>query len=230
MTPSTSMMLTGDPGYGKSTLLRQLANSITNQGHIALYNVGEESLFQVKMRCEEMGLTHGFKVGQEVFVGKVLAYARELQQQFPQKQVFILQDSLQTLNDGHYKDGGITSKTPVRCCELMTNWAKETYGIVVFIGQVTKNGVFVGKNTIRHMIDVHCELLLDDNKESESCGQRIFTISKNRFGPSGIAHAYSLTKKGIFANDVKDVNESNDSSSSGVRRVVRLHEEEETGT
>lgn len=198
MTPSTVMMLTGAPGFGKSTLLRQLADSITGEGHIALYNSGEESLYQVKMRVEEMGLERGFKVGQETYVGKVLSYARDLQRDNPKKQVFILQDSLQTLNDGYYKDGGITSATPVRCCEQLTDWAKETYGIVIFIGQVTKDGKFAGKNTIKHTVDVHGELIRDEDKDSPTRGARVFTISKNRFGPDGLSFPYGLNEKGIY--------------------------------
>jgi DNA repair protein RadA/Sms len=203
MTPSTVMMLTGSPGFGKSTLLRQLADSITGEGHIALYNTGEESLYQVKMRVEEMGLERGFKVGQENFIGKVLGYARELQRDNPKKQVFILQDSLQTLNDGYYKDGGTTSATPVRCCEQLTDWAKETYGICIFIGQVTKDGKFAGKNTIKHAVDVHAELIRDDDKDSPTRGQRVFTVSKNRFGPDGLTFPYGLNEKGIYVQDME---------------------------
>lgn len=198
MTPSTIGMVTGSPGSGKSTLLRQLADGIVERGHIALYNTGEESLYQVKMRCEDMGLKRGFQVGEERFIGKILAHARELQQQHPQRQVFILQDSLQTLDDGHYKNG-TTSMTPVRCCEQLTDWAKETYGIVLFVGQVTKNGVFAGKNTIRHMIDVHCEIVKDPDPRSSTYGQLVFSVSKNRFGSNGRSYLVELTKHGLVA-------------------------------
>lgn len=209
MTPSTVGMVTGSPGSGKSTLLRQLADSITAQGHIALYNTGEESLYQVKMRCEDMGLTAPFKVGEERLVGKVLACARELQAQHPDKRVFILQDSLQTLDDGHYKNG-TTSMTPVRCCELLTNWAKETFGCVLFIGQVTKNGVFAGKNTIRHMIDVHVEILRDSDPKSPTFKKLLFEVTKNRFGYTGKTYVVGLNEQGLYAEEYEDVAPSND--------------------
>ncbi len=208
MTPSTVGMVTGSPGSGKSTLIRQLADSITEQGHLAIYNTGEESIYQVKMRCEDMGLKHGFKVGQETFVGNVLAYARELQSANPGKQVFILQDSLQTLDDGHYKNG-TTSMTPVRCAAELTDWAKETYGIVLFIGQVTKSGLFAGKNTIRHMVDVHCEILKDADPKSPNVGKLIFSVSKNRFGFVGKSYLVELGQTGmsILGDDVTDAAE-----------------------
>jgi len=201
MTPSTVGMVTGSPGCGKSTLMRQLADSITAQGHLALYNTGEESVYQVKMRCEDMGLTSGFQVGEERYIGKILSHARELQAKNPKKQVFILQDSLQTLDDGHYKNG-TTSITPVRCCEQLTDWAKETYGIVLFIGQVTKSGLFAGKNTIRHMVDVHCEILPDGDNKSATYKRLLFTVTKNRFGYTGRSYLVDITKQGLVAGDL----------------------------
>lgn len=227
MTPSTVMMVTGAPGCGKSTLLRQLADSITDAGHVVLYNTGEESIYQVKMRIEEMGLKRGFKVGQETYTGKVLAWAREQQEREPKRQVFILQDSLQTLNDGHYKDGGVTGQTPVRCCEQLTDWAKETYGIVIFIGQVTKAGVFAGKNTIRHMIDSHVEILHDQEPKSSTCGRLLFSVSKNRFGYTGKTYVVGLGKQGLYATDdvsevTTDDDEVNTASSGTMAKVTSI--------
>jgi len=231
MTPSTIGMVTGSPGCGKSTLLRQLADSITAQGHLAVYNTGEESLFQVKMRCEDMGLTHGFGVGEERFIGKLLAHARDLQAKFPGKQVFILQDSLQTLDDGHYKNG-TTSMTPVRCCEALTDWAKETFGIVLFIGQVTKSGVFVGKNTIRHMVDVHVEILKDENVKSPTYKKLVLSVSKNRFGYAGKSYIVELGQQGLSAvsedtygsnedeDEIEDISSAPTPSTSGVMPKV----------
>lgn len=220
MTPSTVGMVTGSPGCGKSTLLRQMADSITGKGHIAIYNTGEESVHQVKMRCEDMQLTNGFQVGQETFVGKVLAHAREMQQMHPKRQVFILQDSLQTLDDGHYRNG-TTSNTPVRCAEQITDWCKETYGIALFVGQVTKNGVFAGKNTIRHIIDVHCELICDEEPTSSTKGQIIFSVSKNRFGPSGLGYMLELSKRGLISHGEQPEFGDESRTISGERPAVR---------
>lgn len=239
--PSTVGMVTGRPGYGKSTLVRQLADSITGEGHIALYNTGEESLEQAKMRVEEMGLTHGFKCGTETYIGKLLAFARKLQEENPKKQIFILQDSLQKLNDGYYKDGGMTAMTAVRVCQELTAWAKETYGIVLFVGQVTKDGVFAGKNQIKHEVDLHLELLLDEDRESSTRGCKVLTVSKNRFGPDGLSFPYVLTKKGLFIQeeDTIELEPEEDSGAaepgpkrtvSGVMPKVSAGTHKETGT
>lgn len=197
-TPSTCMMLTGGAGCGKTTLLLQLANSLTEQGHVVLLNSAEESLYQVKMVVDRLKLKHGFICGQDVSVHDVLAHANEIRAKFPKKQMFLLQDSLQTLNDDYYKDGGTTGSTPIRCCELLTNWVKETYAICVFIGQVTKSGEFAGKNTIKHAIDIHGELHFDTAKKSETFGERIFEINKNRFGASGKAFIVGMGKEGLY--------------------------------
>lgn len=198
MVPSSTFMVTGAPAAGKSTLIRQLADTITGQGHIAIMNSGEESLYQVSMACERLNLKNGFMAGQEIMTAGLLTYADNVRKANPKKQVFILQDSLQTLNDGKYKDGGTTGNTPVRCCEQLTNWAKSTYGIVLFVGQVTKGGDFAGKNTIKHMIDGHTELYFDTDKKSETFGERLFEVTKNRFGCSGKTFVIGMEKTGLY--------------------------------
>jgi predicted ATP-dependent serine protease len=124
--------------------------------------------------------------------------AKELQEQNPKKQVVILQDSIQTLDDGKYADGGTTSSTPARCTEMLTNWAKATFGIVVFIGQVNKDGKFNGKMKIKHAVDVHGHIFFDDDKKSETFGERLFEIPKNRFGCNGQTYILGINKKGVY--------------------------------
>lgn len=201
-TPSTAMMLTGGPGCGKTTMLLQLADAITRQGHVCLLNTGEESLYQVRMVTERLKLKAGFICGQDTMVSNLLSHAEAIRKANPNRQMFILQDSLQTLDDGRYvdKDGnsrGTTGSTPLRCCEMLTDWAKETFGIVVFIGQVNKAGEFAGKNAIKHAIDVHGHLFFDDSPKSETYGERLFEVQKNRFGCNGKTYIIGLDKNGL---------------------------------
>jgi DNA repair protein RadA/Sms len=197
MVPSSVMMFTGTPGAGKTTLLLQLADAITGAGHVVLYNTGEESLYQVKMVAERLRLKNGFVVGQDLMVSDVLEHADELRATNKGKQVFILQDSLQTLDDGKYGNG-TNSMTPVRATEMLTDWAKSTYGNVIFIGQVTKGGDFAGKQTILHAVDLRAQLYIDDDKKSETFGERIFEVTKNRFGCSGRSYVLGLEKTGLY--------------------------------
>ena len=195
--PSSVMMLTGTPGAGKTTLMLQLADAITKAGHICLYNTGEESLYQVKMVAERLKLKNGFFAGQDTLVPDLLAHADLLRKQNPGKQIFILQDSLQTLDDGKWKDGA-NSMTPVRATEMLTDWAKSNYGVVIFIGQVTKSGDFAGKQTILHAVDVRGQLYIDEDKRSVTFGERIFEVTKNRFGCNGRSYILGLEKTGLF--------------------------------
>lgn len=195
--PSSVMMLTGTPGAGKTTMLLQLADSITKAGHICLYNTGEESLYQVKMVAERLGLANGFIVGQDTLITNVIKHADSLRKAHPGKQIFILQDSLQTLDDGKWTNGA-NAMTAVRCVETLTDWAKSNYGVVIFIGQVTKTGDFAGKNTILHAVDVRGKLYIDEDKRSETYSERIWEITKNRFGTSGKSYVLGINKRGLY--------------------------------
>lgn len=198
MTPSTAMMLTGTPGAGKTTMCLQLADSITAQGHVCLFNTGEESLFQVRKVAKRLGMKHGFVAGQDTMVENVLAHADELRKQNKGKQVFLLLDSLQTLDDGKYKDGHTNSMTQVRAIEMITSWCKETFGIALVIGQVTKGGDFAGKQQIKHTVDAHGHLFIDEQKNSETYGERLFEIQKNRFGCSGKTFILGINNTGLY--------------------------------
>jgi DNA repair protein RadA/Sms len=203
-TPTTTMMLTGGPGAGKSTLLRQLADSLTKAGHVVVYNTGEESLFQAKMSIERLKLKTDFRVGEDVMLPKLLAYmdALKAEPKNKGKQVFLLQDSLQTLDDGKYVDAqgrsrGTTSKTPVYCAEMLVDWAQNNFGVCIFIGQCTKGGEFAGQNTIRHAIDTHAHMFYDEREKSDTYGCLLFEVSKNRWGCNGKTFILGMTSTGI---------------------------------
>jgi len=198
MVPSNVMMLTGTPGAGKSTLFRQLADSITASGKIAIYNSGEESPYQVAMAAERMKLKNGFKMSQEQQASELIRFARKVQKANPKKTVFILQDSIQTLDDGKYSNGVTNSSTALRCTEMLAEWAKETYGIVLFIGQVNKDGQFSGKNGIKHWIDAHAHIYIDGKKSSDTYGERLFEVSKNRWGVTGKTFIVGIQDTGLY--------------------------------
>jgi DNA repair protein RadA/Sms len=197
LVPSSVCMLTGTPGAGKTTMLLQLADAITGAGHVCLYNTGEESLYQVKMVAERLRLRNGFIVGQDTLVSDLLEHADHIRKSNPGKQLFVLQDSLQTLDDGKYADGA-NSMTFVRCTEALTDWAKTNYSIVMFIGQVTKSGEFAGKQTILHAVDLRGQLYIDEEKKSETYGERIFEVTKNRFGCSGKSYILGMGTNGLY--------------------------------
>lgn len=182
VTPSTSVLLTGTPGAGKSTLCLQLADSWTRQGGTCLYNTSEESLLQVRKVAKRLGLKDGFVCGEERLVPKVLEHADYLREQNPNSDLLLIFDSLQTHDDGFYSNGGTNSMTPVRVMKQVTSYCKTNYAVAICIGQVTKSGAFAGKQQIKHDADVHAHLSMDAVPTSSTFGKRVFRIEKNRFG------------------------------------------------
>ena len=197
VTPSSSILFTGGAGAGKTTLMLQLADSLTKMGHIALFNTGEESLYQVRKVTKRLGLKHGFVGGQDVKVSAILDHADDLRKRYPTKQLFIIGDSLQAMDDGFYNNGAINSMSQVRSTELITDYCKQHYAIAILIGQVNKNGDYAGKMQIKHAVDVHMHLWIDDIKKSETFGERLFTVSKNRFGAAGKTFVLGLDARGL---------------------------------
>jgi DNA repair protein RadA/Sms len=197
MTPSTACLFTGTPGAGKTTLMMQLANAITKSGNVALFNTAEESLYQIRKVAKRLRLKYGFICGSERMVDELINNAKKIQEKDPSKQLFIIADSLQTLDDGKYANGTINSMTQVRCLEKLCQFAKDTYAIIIVIGQVNKNGELAGKQVLKHMIDAHCHLYVDTDRRSETYGERLFEVQKNRFGCSGIEYVLNMSAHGF---------------------------------
>lgn len=201
-TPTCTWMLTGEPGAGKSTLMRQLANSLSKAGHLVLLNSGEESPYQVKMACERLKLEQHFGVGEEVMLPRLLTHLDNMRSENPGRQMFFLQDSLQCLDDGKYVDArgnsrGTTGKTPLYCAEMIVSWMQQNFGIAMFIGQVGKGGEFLGANGIKHAIDGHMHLWYDQKEKSDTYGCLLAEVQKNRWGCTGKTLILGMEKTGL---------------------------------
>jgi DNA repair protein RadA/Sms len=226
--PSTVGLFTGTPGAGKTTLALQLCSTLAENSHEVLYNSGEESLAQVKMTYERLGLKGDFNVGADVFVdrpeGKKDAARvkqtlrehimflikkvkkandrRKNKDLHTQKRLYIVVDSLQSMNDGKYGFAS-NNKTPVRVLEELTQICKKNYCGLIVIGQVGKSGDFKGDNTLLHMVDYHMHLYIDQDPKSVTAGCRLLEGRKNRFGPTGIAVALDIGRNGLRENGVR---------------------------
>lgn len=222
VTPSTICLLTGVPGSGKTTFSVQLADSVTKQGHIALYNMCEESLIQLAKTAKRLHIKDGFFISSHRSVFDLVEHALELEKQNPGKQVFIFADSLQTLELPHIQwdeltgrplldDQGKTIKAggripgemtaAVTVTRILSLWAKNTFGICFVVGQVNKDGVMSGKQAIKHWVDVHMHLTT--NSVGRYLSERICEITKNRFGIANIFFPYELEGRGIKFLDGK---------------------------
>lgn len=220
ITPSTVTLLTGTPGSGKSTLLLQIAHALHQHPDcVVLFNGGEESLYQTRLVCERLfrAVTPTFYVGHdcladgsaqdlhykvrhEVQTGarhSLLGHARALKKKHPDKQLIILHDSLQTLDDGKYPDGATNGQTPIRALKLINDHCKKTFDSAIVIGQVTKAGDPTGANKLLHDVDVWIHLKIDTKDKSETKGMRIIQTCKNRYGTSGLAHILNMYDSGV---------------------------------
>jgi DNA repair protein RadA/Sms len=197
-TPSAVTLFTGTPGSGKTTMMLKLADSLTKSGAVVLFNTAEESLFQVKLIAERLGLRNGFIAGQEAHVPTLLENCDKLRNKRGNKNkaFFLIVDSLQCLNDGKYADGGINSKSAERSLAAITNYCKEHFCNAITIGQVTKDGKMAGTNKLKHMVDSMMELSVEQ-KDPDLSGCRVLQTTKNRFGGCGHTFFLSLNKYGF---------------------------------
>jgi len=141
-------------------------------------------------------------VGEETSLPAMLEFLDRLKKANPNKQIFYLQDSLQTLDDMKYANAkgesrGTTSKTPTMCTKMIVDWMQANFGVGIFIGQCTKGDVFAGNNTIKHAIDTHAHMFVDDKEKSDTYGCLLFEVQKNRWGCNGKTYMLGLTSEGI---------------------------------
>ncbi len=177
------LLIAGEPGIGKSTLLLQLAQKL--QDKTVLYVSGEESLAQVKMRAQRLGVDSSMQLTRET---DARALADYLRLHVPD---LIIVDSIQTLIAS---EGGVSgSITQVRDgTALLTQATKEVGSTLVLIGHVTKQGSIAGPKVIEHMVDATFAL-------ESAAGFRILRAMKNRFGPAGEMAVFEMSGDGMQA-------------------------------
>lgn len=179
------VLLGGDPGCGKSTLV---ASIMANVGTRVLYATGEETIEQATMRARRIGATHPeIWIVSAHDVDEVIAHARAL------VPAIVVIDSIQTLSCAEV--GGVAgSVSQVKECTLrLARFAKHDGITVIIVGHVTKDGDMAGPNTLKHLVDV--VLLLEC---SEFGDRRILRADgKNRFGPTSEIGVFEMTAEGL---------------------------------
>ena len=183
----SALLVGGDPGIGKSTLLLQAAARFGRNGLKVIYVSGEESAGQVQMRAERLGLTESpVQLASETNLRDILT---TLDTEQPD---LVIIDSIQTMWADHV-DSAPGSVSQVRsCAHELTNFAK-TRGIsTIMVGHVTKEGAIAGPRVVEHMVDT---VLYFEGERGHQF--RILRAVKNRFGPADEIGVFEMTGKGL---------------------------------
>ena len=187
LVPGTLILVGGDPGIGKSTLMLQALFGLANQGHKVLYVSGEESQQQIRLRSERLGtVSSGVMVVSEVDMDSILA---TIQSESPQVLVI---DSIQTMYNAELTSApGSVTQVRESAVRLML-MAKKT-GIPTFlVGHVTKDGAIAGPKLLEHMVDTVLYFEGDRNHMF-----RILRAVKNRFGSTNEIGVFEMKDQGL---------------------------------
>jgi DNA repair protein RadA/Sms len=191
MVRGSVILLAGDPGIGKSTLLLDVASDAV-QGSEALYVTGEESPEQVKLRADRLGVdADGLYLLPTTSLSEILAQVERL------KPALVIVDSIQTVFDEELSsEAGSTSQIR-ECARQLTQWAKLSGASVILAGHVTKSGDIAGPRVLEHVVDV--VLHIEGDPVSSF---RLLRAIKNRFGSTNEVGVFEMTEEGM--RDVPD--------------------------
>lgn len=180
------ILIGGEPGIGKSTLLMQLVGKMSG----SLYVSGEESASQIKLRAERLGIVDGVDLLIETDVNVITNTILN------NRPPLVIIDSIQTLYDPQYPStpGSIVQ---VRECALrIQQTAKQSQVPIVIVGHVTKDGSVAGPRTLEHLVDV--VLYLEGERHHEA---RILRTVKNRFGATDEVGIFEMRETGLIGID-----------------------------
>jgi DNA repair protein RadA/Sms len=187
--PGSLVLVGGEPGIGKSTILLQVAGALEAQGVRVLYVSGEESALQVKLRADRLGAdAHGVALLGETQLETVLATADEA------PPGVLVVDSIQTLFTGELEGAPGNVGQMRECAARLMRFAKDRGVAVLLIGHVTKGGGIAGPKTLEHIVDT----VLYFEGES-SLDHRVLRATKNRFGSVDEIGVFRMTESGLVA-------------------------------
>src|SRR5215467_11180651 len=182
------LLVGGDPGIGKSTLLIQATAALARAGHRSVYISGEEAVAQVRLRAERLGLGDAaVELAAETAVADIIATLSE-----GKTPRLIIIDSIQTMWTDTV-DSAPGTVTQVRAsAQALIRFAKRSGATIILVGHVTKDGQIAGPRVVEHMVDAVLSF------EGEGSHQfRILRAVKNRFGPTDEIGVFEMTGGGL---------------------------------
>jgi DNA repair protein RadA/Sms len=186
--PGSVLLLGGEPGIGKSTLLIQACAALAAQNHRIVYISGEEAVDQVRLRAERLGLGKaGVELGAETNVEDIVATLGE-----GRRPALLVIDSIQTMWSD-LVDSTPGTVTQVRgAAQILIRLAKTSGASVILVGHVTKDGQIAGPRVVEHMVDAVISFEGDGGRDF-----RILRAVKNRFGPTNEIGVFEMTGRGL---------------------------------
>lgn len=185
--PGSLVLIGGDPGIGKSTLLLQVSAILSNAGHRVLYISGEESIRQTKLRAERLGVT-----SKELYIYAEtnLEFLNQTIEEVNPK--FVIVDSIQTVHHPEVTSAP-GSVSQVRECTAELMRIAKTKNIAIFlVGHVTKEGQIAGPRLLEHMVDT---VLYFEGERHHT--YRILRSQKNRFGSTNEIAIFEMLQNGL---------------------------------
>jgi DNA repair protein RadA/Sms len=186
--PGAAILVGGEPGIGKSTLLLQVAGRVAAAGHGAIYLSGEESLAQIRARADRLGILHDSLYA--LATSQVEDVFPALEDSSPP--VLLIVDSVQTLTSSKAEGlSGNTVQVRAVATELVGR-CKKCGTTVILVGHVTKDGVLAGPRLLEHMVDT--VISLEGDREHNF---RLLRVLKNRFGPNQELLVFQMSGNGM---------------------------------
>ncbi|MFC2626071.1 MAG: DNA repair protein RadA [Parascardovia denticolens] len=189
--PGAVILMAGEPGIGKSTLLLEtagnIARSLVSTGKRVLYISGEESLSQIRMRARRIGaVVDNLLLASTMDLGTVVSLIQE------EKPALAIVDSVQTISSSDV-DGIQGGNAQIRqVAAEVIDCAKSLDIPVILVGHVTKDGSIAGPRTLEHLVDVVCQFEGDSQT-----ALRLLRSLKNRFGPTDEVGCFDMSGEGI---------------------------------
>jgi DNA repair protein RadA/Sms len=185
--PGSVVLLGGEPGIGKSTLLLQAGRGLAQRARDVLYASAEESVQQVRLRGERLGIREEhLLVLSETDVSRVLAEAEA------RPPAVLVVDSVQAVRQPDLSSAPGTVSQVRACASELTRYAKLRSVPVLLVGHVTKDGSLAGPKSLEHLVDAVISIEGD-----RSSARRLLRVTKNRFGPVDEIALYEMTGEGL---------------------------------
>ncbi len=181
------VLIGGEPGIGKSTLLLQVSRDLADLGETVLYVSGEESLEQIKLRGDRLGVRD-----EELFLLAETNLERVLSQAEKLRPKALVVDSVQTIHSSKMSSTPGTISQVREVANQIFRFAKKSQVPAFLVGHITKEGSLAGPKSLEHMVDV---VLLFEGERDHS--HRVLRALKNRFGPVSELAVFEMTASGL---------------------------------